>query len=68
MFGVDGGGLLEGVDELGFDARLDDEDVHASMIGRVGGSGTDRAASEFPAKGAGNPWQSCQSPAYPEDS
>src|ERR1022692_2692884 len=24
--------------------------------------GTDRAASEFPAKGAGNPWQSCQSP------
>src|ERR1035441_9235993 len=24
--------------------------------------GTDRTASEFPAKGAGNPWQSCQSP------
>src|ERR1035441_4579085 len=26
------------------------------------GPGTDRTASEFPAKGAGNPWQSCQSP------
>src|ERR1035438_3994900 len=25
-------------------------------------SGTDRSASEFPAKGAGNSWQSCQSP------
>src|ERR1035441_9619864 len=24
--------------------------------------GTDRTASEFSAKGAGNPWQSCQSP------
>src|ERR1035438_1553352 len=24
--------------------------------------GTDRTASAFPAKGAGNPWQSCQSP------
>jgi len=23
--------------------------------------GTDRTASEFPANGAGNPWQSCQS-------
>src|ERR1017187_3282111 len=29
---------------------------------RRGEPGTDRAASEFPAKGAGNPWQSCQSP------
>src|ERR1019366_463949 len=28
----------------------------------IGGPGTDRTASEFPAKGAGNPWQSCQSP------
>src|ERR1022692_1268073 len=27
-----------------------------------GRPGTDRTASEFPAKGAGNPWQSCQSP------
>jgi hypothetical protein len=37
VFGVDGGGLLEGVDELGFDARLNDEDVHASIIGPVCG-------------------------------
>src|ERR1035441_1775689 len=29
---------------------------------RVRDPGTDRTASEFPAKGAGNPWQSCQSP------
>jgi hypothetical protein len=29
---------------------------------RFRGPGTDRTASEFPAKGAGNPWQSCQSP------
>src|ERR1017187_2444830 len=28
-----------------------------------GRPGTDRTASEFPAKGAGNSWQSCQSPA-----
>ena len=35
VLGVDGGGLLEGVDELGFDARLNDEDVHASIIGPV---------------------------------
>src|ERR1035438_9335487 len=27
--------------------------------------GTDRAASEFPAKGAGNSWQSCLSPGRP---
>src|SRR5450759_3020509 len=33
VFGVAGGGLLEGVDELRFDARMDDEDVHASIIG-----------------------------------
>src|ERR1019366_8573798 len=29
--------------------------------GRNRNPGTDRAASEFPAKGAGNPWQSCLS-------
>src|ERR1035438_7228324 len=28
-----------------------------------GSAGTDRTASEFPAKSVGNPWQSCQSPA-----
>src|SRR5450756_1524596 len=33
VFGIDGGGLLEGVDELRFDARMNDEDVHASIIG-----------------------------------
>src|ERR1017187_1832295 len=32
-------------------------------IGIRGNPGTDRTASEFPANGAGNPWQSCQSPA-----
>jgi hypothetical protein len=35
VLGVDGGGLPEGVDELGFDARLNDKDVHASIIGPV---------------------------------
>src|SRR5450755_1332125 len=42
VLGVDGGGLLESVDEFGFDARLNDEDVHASIIGpgcgRTGGA------------------------------
>src|SRR5450759_50120 len=35
------------------------------VAGELGGErnpGTDRTASEFPAKGDGNPWQSCQSP------
>src|ERR1019366_427247 len=38
----------------------------ASIVPRVvtGGAGTDRTASEFPAKSAGNSWQSCQSPGF----
>src|ERR1022692_4261400 len=43
----------------------------AAMAAAISGSdkgwlqrnpGTDRTASGFPAKGAGNPWQPCQSP------
>ena len=33
------------------------------MSGQPGNPGTDGTASEFPAKGAGNPWQSRLSPA-----
>ena len=33
IFSVDGGGCLEGVDELRFDARVNDEDVHPYIIG-----------------------------------
>src|ERR1039457_5493324 len=38
--------------------------THGSLVARafVGDLRTDGAASEFPAKGAGNPWQSRQSP------
>ena len=35
VFGVDGSGLLEGVDELRFDARMNNQDVHPSIIGPV---------------------------------
>src|ERR1035438_6131216 len=37
-------------------------DNESAGIRNRGEPGTDRTASEFPAKGAGNPWQSCQSP------
>src|ERR1035437_10193930 len=34
----------------------------ANLLSESQKPGTDRTASEFPAKVAGNPWQSCQSP------
>jgi LAO/AO transport system kinase len=34
----------------------------AELADAIGKPGTDRTASEFPAKSAGNSWQSCQSP------
>ena len=32
VLGVNGGGFLEGVDELRFDARMNDQDVHPYII------------------------------------
>src|ERR1039458_5195855 len=60
-------------DPLAAESRAQDSGVgrhHSRLLCREGGlqagigggPGTDRAASEFPANGAGNPWQSCQSP------
>ena len=42
-------------------ARVDLLAVEGAGHDLKGNPGTDRTASEFPAKGAGNPWQSCQS-------